>query len=163
MTAKAADAITDKRSNRTVCERPLLLMGRTMERHGYAESRYIYNDPICMQMAAYRTLLFRSQRSHVGESPGPRILSVFPVFLSSFHTRTHTHTLSEYTESFHAHTPGSRVQLRTRRDDGQKPRGMENASIVCVNVSQRNSTERPLHNFAVNYVFSAIIRGRAYF
>ncbi|KYM99066.1 hypothetical protein ALC62_10180 [Cyphomyrmex costatus] len=36
VTAKATGAITDKRSNRTVRERPLLLMGWTIERHGSA-------------------------------------------------------------------------------------------------------------------------------
>ncbi|EZA56550.1 hypothetical protein X777_03337, partial [Ooceraea biroi] len=43
VTAKAAGAITDKRSNRTVCERPLLLMGWTMERHGCRESKSMTN------------------------------------------------------------------------------------------------------------------------
>ncbi|KYN10820.1 hypothetical protein ALC57_17020 [Trachymyrmex cornetzi] len=43
VTAKATGAITDKRSNRTVRERPLLLMGWTMERHGCRESKSMTN------------------------------------------------------------------------------------------------------------------------
>lgn len=59
MTAKAVNAITDKRGHRTVCEHLCSWWaGRWRDRD--IGSRYIYNDPICMQMAAYRTDLSHS-------------------------------------------------------------------------------------------------------
>ena len=59
ITAKAVNAITDKRGHRTVCEHLCSWWaGRWRDRD--IGSRYIYNDPICMQMAAYRTDLSHS-------------------------------------------------------------------------------------------------------
>lgn len=74
--AKVVSAITDKRGHRTVCEHLCSWWaGRWRDRD--IGSRYIYNDPICMQMAAYRTDLShtrtrtwqRARRSTCPSSP----------------------------------------------------------------------------------------------
>ncbi|KYM88819.1 hypothetical protein ALC53_02584 [Atta colombica] len=65
VTAKATGAITDKRSNRTVRKRPLLLMGWTMERHGCRESKSMTNGrPLgkVLCIAEGRTPKFRKGR-----------------------------------------------------------------------------------------------------
>lgn len=158
-------AITDKRSNRTVCEceQPLLLMGRTMERHDrrWIESRYIYNDPICMQMAAYRMLLSLSHCSpryvcvyvsHMCEREKERgtetkgesqIHAFYPLCLSL------SSTLSESMNTYvpHVHVCCSRVCNYERVEVAN--RGME-IHRLCVNATEHNSREKPRRNFVVN-------------
>lgn len=116
-----------------------------------------------MQMAAYRTLLFRLHRSHsyVRESSVHATylpLLVWSLFLLPlpllslslslvFSKRTHVHRgcVCNYE---HAEATASW--------------GME-MHRLCVNASQRQFHERPRHNFAVNQVFSAIIRGLSWY
>lgn len=134
-----------------------------------------------MQMAAYRTLLFRLHRSHshVRESTTvhasslplllwPFLLSspsftfpLFPLSRSSLFLSL-SPVLSESTNAFTYvrvcmyDRDCMYIQLQTRRGDGELRYG--DASIV----RKRESTqfhERPRYNFAVNQVFSAIICG----
>lgn len=133
-----------------------------------------------MQMAAYRTLPFRPRRSSriaraFARERGPgstRVLSLLPPLCWSLPSPYFSIPLSlslslcfalllspVYTFRIRVYVSAraeSHVQLRTRRD--RPGRGNGNTSIV----RKRESTqfpERPRCNFAVNQVFSVIIRG----
>lgn len=126
-----------------------------------------------MQMAAYRTLLFRSHRSHShvieGESPihaSPISVSLSLCMILSLRLSSSPSVslvLSEFADTFtYAHVcTYTRIACAiTNTQRRLREPGDGNASIV----RKRESTqfhERPRHNFVVNQVFSAIICGLA--